>query len=222
MAYLPPIDPLADQLFSLHMVQHLLITSVGVPLIIFGAPFFVLVRGIPNPLREKLVVSLVQNKKVQKLWHFFAHPLLALLLYEGVFWFWHIPQFYNSALRNDAIHLVEHACMAFAAMNLWRMIIDPHPMRSPLRLPLRIPLLGFMTTLEMALSAALTYSEKVWYAYDQLPLPSWWAWNRLQDQRLGGVIMWVPGGMVWVVAMGFVFYVWIQEQARTDICEKCG
>ena len=119
------------------------------------------------------------------------------------------------ALLNDAIHLVEHGSMAFAAMNLWRIMIDPHPMRSPLKLPLRLLLLGFIMALDVALSATLSYTETVWYAYQGLPLPSWWRWDHLMDQHVGGLIMWIIGGSIYFVAMTATFFVWAhREQVR--------
>jgi cytochrome c oxidase assembly factor CtaG len=215
LAYLPPIDTVSDQLFCVHMIQHLLITAVGVPLIIFGAPFFVILRGLPARVRNKAVVPLLQNRRLNWLLRQARRPLMAVALYEGTFWFWHVPKFYNMALSNDAIHLVEHACMAFAAINLWQIFIDPFPLRSSIKMPLRILLLGSITTLDMVLSAALTYSDRVWYEYELLPLPSWWSWDRLQDQRLGGLVMWVPGGMVWIFATIAIFFVWALREQDT-------
>lgn len=201
LAYLPPLDSFADQLFSIHMVQHLLITMVAAPLIISGAPVFVILRGMPRKLRNFAVVPLAKNRFFKFAVKWIQRPVSAVLFYEILFWFWHIPKFYNAALLNDAIHLIEHATMAIAAMNMWRLLIDSYPMRSPLNLPVRFLFIGLMMTLDMILSAALTYSNKVWYAYDKLPMPGWWAWDRLQDQHLGGIIMWVPGSVIWLTAL---------------------
>lgn len=211
-AYLPPIDSLADQLFSMHMLQHLLITAVAVPLLILGAPVLVLLRGFPVAIRKKILFPLLQSSRFRFFKKWIGRPLVAAFLYEGIFWFWHIPYFYNRALLNDAIHLLEHGCMALAAINLWRVLIDAPPFKSKVQIPVRFLILGLLTTMDMALSAALTYSNRVWYAYDQLPLPNWWKWDRLQDQQLGGVVMWVPGGFVWVIAMALIFFLWIQTE----------
>ena len=216
IAYLPPIDPLSDQLFFVHMVQHLLITLVGVPLLIFGAPFFVAIRGIGPWPRRNIYFPLIRSRVVKHGLSFIQHPLVALGIFETVFWVWHVPKYYNMALLNDAIHLLEHACMAFAAMNIWRLIIDPKPMKSRLPLPMRMLLLAFLTACDVALSAALTYAETVWYAYDGLPMPGWWSWDHLEDQRLGGLIMWVPGGMIWFLAMTAVFFVWAHREQEKD------
>lgn len=222
LVYLPPVDPWADQLLLMHMLQHLLITALGVPLFLFGSPFIEILRGLPVGVRSRLV-SAVRTLQRISFFRKIAHPIVAVLLYEGVFWFWHIPKFYNIALLNDGIHLHEHACMAMAAINLWRVLIDPRPSKSTLSLPLRILMLGLLTTVDMALSAGLTYSSRAWYAYDQLPVPEEWAWNRLQDQQLGGLIMWVPGSLVWIFAMICIFVFWtLKEQDQHFVQGKLG
>ena len=216
LAYLPPVDTWADQLFSAHMVQHLLITSIGVPLIIFGAPFFMFVKGLPESIRQNFLVPTAQNKTLRLFLGRVQSPLIAVILYELTFWFWHLPKFYDMALRNDAIHLLEHACMAFAALNLWQLLIDPRPLRSPLSLPSRFIFLLVVMTLDMVLSAGLTYSNHVWYAYSELPLPPGFQGDRLLDQQLGGLIMWVPGGLVWLVALILTFIIWVQREHQKD------
>jgi putative membrane protein len=216
LAYLPPIDPLADQLFSAHMAQHMLITSVGVPLMIFGAPFFIFVRALPRSFRRRFFVPVAQASWLRAGLGVLRRPLAAVLLYEAVFWFWHIPRFYNKALLNDEIHLVEHACMALAAMNLWNLIIAPAPVKSLVAPSLRMLLLGFIMTADTALSAALSYSNKVWYAYDRLPMPAWWLWDRLDDQRFGGIVMWVAGGLVWLFAIIVLFFNWAKREQAME------
>jgi cytochrome c oxidase assembly factor CtaG len=212
LAYLPPVDTYADQLFSVHMVQHLMITSLGVPLLIMGSPFIVCVRGMPLWLREGWFAPLVRHRLVRGWSEVVSRPLAAVLGFEFTIWFWHIPFFYDAALLNNGIHLLEHACMAFAAINLWTILIAPAPRVSPLPYPLRILALGLMATLDMALSAALTYSPRVWYAYDHLPMPGGWGWSRLEDQQMGGLIMWVPGSAVWMFTMGILFVAWFMSE----------
>ncbi|MFL5785848.1 MAG: cytochrome c oxidase assembly protein [Bacteriovoracaceae bacterium] len=193
-AYLPPVDTLADRFFSAHMVQHLLITVVGVPLIIFGKPLLVLTHA-----------SRKMRPAIKKFSSFLPHvqkPILCVLLYQAVFWFWHVPYFYDLALLNQGYHLLEHACMAAAAFLFWPLIIDSFP-ASPLKRPMRMVVLFFMMTLDTALSAALTFSERNWYAYDSLSVA---------DQQLGGVIMWAVGGTVWLIALLLNCVVWMKEE----------
>lgn len=217
-ALMPPIDPLADQLFWVHMVQHLFISHVGVPLMLFGVPFFVMVRGFPLWVRKKVYFPLLASPVTKIFNKTIARPLPAMIFFEVNYWFWHIPRFYNLALMNDFYHLLEHACFALSSILLWRNIIDPHPMKAPLPLPARILMLGFIMALNIILSAILTFSDDLLYAYQGIPMPSWFAhWGHLQDQRLGGLIMWVPGGLVNLIAMTAVFFVWAKSEGARDL-----
>jgi cytochrome c oxidase assembly factor CtaG len=216
IALLPPIDPLSDQLFFVHMIQHIMITSIGVPLMILGVPFYVSVRGISPALRRHVYFPLVRSRWLRAVLRGWRSPVAALVVYQCVYWFWHIPRFYNMALLNDAIHLVEHGTMAAAAIFMWRVVIDPHPLKSPLALPWRLLFLATVEASNIALSAYLTFTETVVYAYEGLPAPGWWAYDRVQDQRLGGLIMWVPGGFLTFITMTIVFFVWVRREEQKD------
>lgn len=217
LGLMPPVDPLSDQLFWAHMVQHMMIAHLGVPLMLFGIPFFVVLRGLPQWVRRTFYYPLLRSRILEFLGKTIARPLPALIFFEASFWFWHIPRFYNLALLNDGFHLLEHANFALAAMLLWRNIIDPHPMRSPLPLPARMLFLAAMEASNIILSAILTFSDEVFYAYEGIPMPGWWAdWGHLQDQRLGGLIMWVPGGFINLIALTAVFFVWAHREEKKD------
>jgi cytochrome c oxidase assembly factor CtaG len=218
LALLPPIDPLSDQLFWVHMVQHLMITHVGMPLMLFGIPFFVIIRGMPSWFRKRVYVPILKSNVLGFIDKTIGRPLPALIFFEVNYWFWHVPRFYNLALMNDVFHLVEHALFAISSMLLWRNIIDPHPMKAPLPLPARILMLGFIMAVNIILSAILTFADEVLYAYQGIPMPSWFAhWGHLQDQRLGGLIMWVPGGLINLIAMTCVFFVWAKRSGAADL-----
>ncbi len=218
LALLPPIDPLSDQLFFVHMIQHMMISHLGVPLMMFGIPFFVVMRGMPLWFRKGIYFPFLRSGLPKLFSKTIARPLPALILFELNYWFWHVPRFYNMALLNDIIHLVEHACFALTSILLWRVIIDPKPLRSPLPLPARLLALGLMMALNIILSAILTFSDKLLYAYEGIPQPSWFAqWGHFEDQRLGGLIMWVPGGLIMLVAMTVVFFVWARREGAVDL-----
>ena len=217
IAMLPPIDPLSDQLFFVHMIQHLLITNIGVPLMMFGAPFFICIRGISPGVRRSVYFPIVRSRPLRWAFRLASKPLVSLFLFQAAYWFWHIPRFYNLALLNDAWHLVEHATFAWASILLWRNIIDPAPMRSPLRLPVRILYVGGLMASNIILSAFLSFSDDVWYAYAGRPLPTWWLpWNHLDDQQLGGLLMWVPGEFIDFFVMSAIFIVWTRSVRRAE------
>ena len=221
VALIPPIDPLSDQLFFMHMIQHLMITHVGIPLMLFGVPFFVIIRGVPNWFRKGVYFPILRSKVFRFLNRIFSNPVFSLALFEINYWFWHVPKFYNMALLNDVIHLVEHGCFAVTSLFLWKNIIDPYPLKSPLPLPARILFLGFIMAINIILSAILTLSDEILYAYEGIPLPSFWEkWGHLQDQRVGGLIMWIPGGLVTFISMTIVFFVWANREEKKDLAMR--
>lgn len=218
LALSPPIDPLSDQLFWAHMVQHLMITHIGVPFMLFGAPFFVIIRGVPNWFRKRVYFPILKSRFLSLINNTIGRPLPALFLFEANYWLWHMPRFYNLALLNDLYHLVEHGSFAIISLLWWKNIIDPKPLpKAHWSLPPRILLLGFMMALNVTLSAWLTFQEEVIYAYEGIPMPTWFArWGHLHDQRLGGLIMWVPGGLVNLLAISAVFFVWAGKEQEKD------
>lgn len=221
IALLPPVDPLSDRLFFVHMIQHMLLMMVGAPLITLGAPFFVVSRGLGRKSRTYVLLPLLKNRLLQRVYSFMGMPIVALALYNLNLWFWHIPRHYNWALLNDGFHIVEHALFAFFSVLLWRNIIDAYPLKSKLHMGFRILYLAATMALTVALAAFLTYQEKVLYAYEGIPMPEWWAyrWTHLDDQRLGGLIMWVPGGFLMFLYMTITFFVWANREQRKDRAE---
>jgi cytochrome c oxidase assembly factor CtaG len=218
LALSPPIDPLSDRLFFVHMIQHIIITDIGTPLMLLGVPFFIISRGLSPTFRRRIYLPLIKNEWFRKAYKLLLHPLIALGLFEANYWFWHIPRFYNWALLNDFVHLLEHGLMAFFSFCLWRNIIDAYPLRCRLPLGFRILYLAAIMALNTILAAGLTYAETIWYAYEGIPMPPWWAahWSHLDDQRLGGLIMWVPGGLLSLIAMTTCFFVWAYREAAKD------
>jgi len=216
-ALLPPIDPLSDQLFFMHMVQHLMITNIGVPLMMFGVPFFICVRGISPSVRRNIYFPIVRSRPLRWLFNLVSKPLVSLFLFQAAYWFWHVPYYYNLALLNDAWHLVEHATFAWASILLWRNIIDPHPMKSPIKLPMRMLYVMGLMAANVILSAFLSFSDDVWYAYVGRPIPEWWKpWNHLDDQRLGGLLMWVPGEFIDFFVVSVIFIIWSSRERKKE------
>jgi cytochrome c oxidase assembly factor CtaG len=221
VSMLPPIDPLSDQLFFVHMIQHLMITNIGVPFMMLGVPFFIVIRGISPWSRRHFYFPLVRQKGLQRAFQFISRPLPALMLFQANFFFWHVPYWYNLALLNDYYHLLQHGTFSLSSILLWRNIIDPHPMKAPLPLPARILFLVSIMATSIGLSVALTFADRVWYAYEGRPIPGWWTWGHHIDQHLGGLIMWVPAEFMDLIAMTAVFFVWVhREQVKEKLQQK--
>ena len=224
IALSPAVDGLAGELFFVHMIQHMVIILLGTPLMIMGAPFYVLIRTLPSFLRRYVYFPLLRNVVVRFFHDLWSLPLVSLALFHINFWFWHIPRWYDLALFNDFYHILEHMMMALTAIYFWRHIIDPHPLRSQLMMGVRILYLASFMVLNIILAAMLTYADELWYSYHRITPPQWWSdsWSRIDDQRLGGLVMWVPGGVLLFVSMSICFLVWVHREQRSQALVKEG
>ena len=214
----PPVDTLADRLFSVHMIQHMTIMMIGVPLIIIGAPLFVISRGLGPMSRRYVLFPILRNTFLKSLLSFMSVPFVSVLFLSLNLWFWHIPRFYNWALLNDVFHGIEHALFALSSIFLWRNLIDTYPLR--LNVPMKYRVLCLVGSMinTVVLAVFLTFQETTLYAHEGFPMPEWWSdgWTHLDDQRAGGLIMWVAGGVLEFGYMGIIFYVWQLREQKKD------
>ena len=203
VALLSPLHELGDNyLFSAHMVQHLLLTLVVPPLLLLGTP--------PWLLRP-----LLRYPQVLGTARFLTLPVVAFLLFNVVFAAWHVPALYDLALRERGIHILEHLMFLVVGVIMWWPILSPLPELPRARYIVQILYLFIQPTVPSILGAVITFSGGVlytWYA----EAPRVWAISPHTDQQIGGLIMWVPGGLVFLITLMVVFLVWAsREESRT-------
>ena len=190
-----PIHDLSDTyLFSAHMVQHLLLTMLFPPLIISG------VRGW-------MLRPLLRNRTVFAIARILTKPLVCFTIFNLVIAGWHLPVFYNAAMANHNIHILEHLMFMAAAALMWWPITSQLPELPRLSYPGQM-LYCFLMIIPMSIVAVyISMAEQVLYpAYSSAPRIS--SLSPLDDQLLGGLIMWVPGGMIFMIIMTVVFFKW--------------
>jgi len=207
-----PLDALADTyLFSAHMIQHLLLLLIVPPLLILGIPAWLAERWLALPGVGAAERAL-------------RRPAVAWLLGVGAMYVWHIPALYNAALAHVGIHIVEHLCFLATGVVFW------WPVCAPLAASRYAPLaaLLYLFTAAVASSALgiiLTFASPGLYpAYlhpadtrGLLPLiRDGWGLSPSVDQQLGGLIMWVPGGLVYLCAMIAALARWYSEADAED------
>jgi cytochrome c oxidase assembly factor CtaG len=208
----PPIDELATQLFSVHMVQHMLLTVAAAPLLLLGAPIRPLLRGLPRIVRAAIVRPLARARPIRALVHLLRHPLIAGALYVGGLYAWHVPALYDAALADDRIHLAEHAWFFTSALLFWSVVIDPAPFRGTLGFAARLPyLLVAGAAQNTVLGGLLSFSTRLLYgAYARTP--ERFGLDPVTDQRIGGAVMWVIGDLVFLAAASVSFFLWLAEE----------
>ena len=190
-----PIHDLSDTyLFSAHMVQHLLLTMLMPPLMILGVPGWML-----RPLLRNRVISRVARRVTK--------PITCFVIFNLVIAVWHLPIFYNAAMDNHNIHILEHLMFMAAAVLMWWPITSQLPELPRLSYPGQM-LYCFLMILPMSIVAIyISMADQVLYpAYSAAPRVT--SLSPLEDQLLGGLIMWVPGGVIFMIIMTVVFFRW--------------
>ena len=194
-----PLHDLSDYyLLSAHMVQHLLLTLVVAPLWL---------AGTPGELLDRLLEPLVKSKAAGAILRTATRPLVALGAYSVVLIGWHLPGPFNAALEGHGWHVVEHVTLTTSALLAWWPILSASH-RLP-ALPYAAQLLYlFVFGMPMTVVAAfVTGADRPLYAW-YAAAPRLFGLTPLADQQLGGVIMWVPAGIVPLVAFTVVFFRW--------------
>ncbi|HBY95970.1 MAG: cytochrome c oxidase assembly protein [Ardenticatenaceae bacterium] len=204
LALVSPLDTLGDTyLFSAHMVQHLLLVLIVPPLLLLGIPPSLAERALQWPLAGRAERVLGQ-------------PLVAWLVGIVAIWVWHAPALYNAALNSEAIHIAEHLCFLVSATIFWWPVLMPLPGRrlAPLATLLYIVPAAMANTL---LGILLAYSPLGLYPAYLSPedtlgilplLRDSWGLSPKADQQLAGLLMWVPGGLVYLAALLGVLARW--------------
>ena len=215
VALLSPIEAYEGSLFSVHMVQHMLLELVAAPLLLAGAPITLALRVSTPPVRRRLL-SILQSR----LMHAVSFPVVAWVLFAAVNWGWHFSVLYDQALENQALHYLQHASFLGVALLFWWPVIgaDPSPWRMPH--PVRILYLFLAMPQNSFLGVALSSASTVLYPH-YVTNGRDWGLSPLEDQALGGVIMWVVGDVIFLAAMMGVALLWMRyEDRRTDRLDR--
>lgn len=216
LALISPLDVLSDYyLFSAHMLQHLLLVLVVPPLLILG-------------LRESWVRALYRLPVLRKLESVLGNPLAAWPVGMMMMLGWHVPALYNAALESEPVHALEHLLFLVSATIFWWPVLAPDSTRAPM------PLLGAMAYLFTAMAASsllgifLTFTPPGLYPryvnpVDELGLlvtVRGWGMTPARDQQLAGLLMWIPSGVVYLLAALRALAYWFEESEETAWAEQ--
>ena len=211
VALLSPLDALADDLFAAHMIQHMLLAVVVPPLLVVAAPELGVFWGLPFAVRRGVARS-SRRLRLRALWRGLTIPTVACTLHAVAIWLWHAPRLYDLALRNGGAHALEHLSFVGTGVLLWWRIVHPTTGR---RHAYGVGMLTlFVTAMQTGvLGALLTFSNRVLYPAQAAGAGAW-GLTPLDDQRLAGLVMWVVGGLLYVVAMSVLFVFWLSPSTR--------
>ena len=193
-----PYHDLSERSFSVHMVQHMVLTLVVAPLLLLGVPTWLL-----RPLLLRRFIFPVAR--------FLTHPVAAIAVFTAVIVFWHLPLVYDLALWSHKLHLVNHWMYIAAALLLWWPVLSPVPELPRLSYPVQMLYLFIQSLVPAILASIITFSDTVVYvAY--ATAPPLWGMSPLEDQQIGGLIMKILGGVILWSAAGFIFFRWFNQE----------
>ena len=208
-----PLDFYSGDLFTMHMAQHIVIAIFAAPLILIARPMPAYVWSLPRPLRIGAGAALTRDGITIRVLRVFTRPVVSLPLFISTLYAWHIPAAYNGSLENEWLHLFMHFTMFTTAILFWWPIVGPPPIRTQLNHPQRIVYLLLAVTPTALLAAIITLSKDVLYTF-YLNSPGHFGWNPVADQSTGGLLMWIPGNLVYLATMMVLFFKWFNEEER--------
>ncbi len=192
-----PLDTFDNLLLSVHMVQHFLLIMVAPPLVLNAKPLVPLLRGLPKLFVKEGLGPFLAWPALQATLHFITRPPVAWVVYTLSTLGWHVPALYELVLRSPWWHQVQHACFFWTAILFWWPVIDQGMSHSRWPRWMMIPYLVFADLTNTILAALFVFSGRVLYpTYEVLRFGNI---DPLSDQTLAGVIMWVPGSIVYLV-----------------------
>jgi len=209
------VDYYADQLFWVHMIQHVLLLTIAPPLFLLGRPWPRMWRALP--LRTRTVVGrTIAHSSFTAPVRSLARPLPAWILFNVTVLAWHLPAAYNATLTSNLIHQSEHAMFFFFGLLFWARVIDPGPLRPRLIWPMRIAYTVGAMVVGWVLAIALVLAPHPLYAHYAHLLHRPGGISALTDQQLAGGVMWVPGSLAYTITFLIGFYRWLEADSSAQ------
>jgi putative membrane protein len=192
---LGPLAAWAPRSFAAHMLEHEVVMLVAAPLLVLGRPLARFAWAWPASSRRGLRHRLERVRRLVG-WGLFTSVAGACAIQSLALFAWHVPAWFRAASTDGALHVLQHATFLATALCFWWTVLRPGPPRR-----VAVPAIAslFVTTLTTgALGALLTFGTRPWYALPGFAPP--FGMTLIEDQQLAGLVMWVPGGAVYLVA----------------------
>ncbi|MCP8937442.1 cytochrome c oxidase assembly protein [Alsobacter sp. SYSU M60028] len=206
-ALAPAADEMADTLFSAHMAQHLALVLIAAPLLAFGRAGLLAGMGLGRAPRR--IAGRLGFERVRRTCHGMPGALLAWFAFCGVFAFWHLPGPYGWSLRSFPLHVLEHASLLASAYAFWAVALARPS--AALGHGARLAYVGTAAVVSSFPGALMILAPRPFYAAHA---QGGWGLTGAEDQQLAGLVMWIPGGLVYLGAMCWILLAWFAEAER--------
>jgi putative membrane protein len=198
LALYSPLEEAAEHHFFMHMIEHELLMAVAPPLFVLSQPHAALVWAIPR--------TVLQTRQLRRVglgaWRLLTMPLVATILHGAALWFWHMPRMFRAAIENEGVHWAQHFSFFVTALFFWSSVLGQRKNKQGAG----IGHLFATSAHTSLLGALLVFSTHPWLAAIRTD-----SLTPLEDQQLGGLIMWVPGCMIYIIAAIAVAGRWISS-----------
>jgi putative membrane protein len=210
-----PLDAFADRLFFMHQVQHMLIRVLGPMLIALSQPQALLIAGLPSWARRGALGPVLASRAPGAIFGFLTHPVVATLLFITSLYAWQWPGLHNLAILNEGVHYVMHVTMlATGLLFFWR-VFDQRPAPKGTRFGVRLMMLWVAVLANIPIGVFTSFkSRELYTAYDVAG--RLFSMSAMDDERLGGFIMWAPSSMMMLLAVLVVIHAWAGHEERLD------
>ena len=202
VALFSPVAEYSEFLFTMHMTQHVLMLVVAPALLLLGAPLLPILWGLPGGVRQGAGSFFTTTHPLQRFFSFLVHPYVATGLFLAVMGIWHFQKPYDAAQGSTLAHDLEHIAFLSVGIIWWWPLIHPTGGRRGLGYGLAMVYLLPPVLVMTVIGAVLVFAEEPLYT-TYLVSSNVWGLTPLEDQHLGGIIMWIPTKLLYLV----VFFV---------------
>lgn len=209
LALQSPIEHYDTTLFSVHMIQHILLTMIAAPLLVASGPITLLLRFARPAFRRRWILPVLHSRVLKVL----TFPVVAWILFAAVMWGTHFSPVFNASLEEPLVHQLEHLAYLATALLFWWPVfgVDPTPWR--MAYPLRVLYVFLQMPQNTFLALAIYSSSEALYPH-YASLERAWGPTVLADQQLAGGLMWVIGDLTFLVAILYVVMGWMRQEDR--------
>jgi putative membrane protein len=213
LALTSPLHEAGERSFTMHMIEHELIMLVATLLLASSKSGGVVAWGLPRPLRQRLGGR--WKAPLQALWRRLTEPVTATAIQAIVMWGWHAPPLFDRALDSFGWHIAQHASFFLSSLLFWWAMLNPRA-RAGGGYGVSAACLFATSMIGGALGALMSLSQSPWYADYAAMGMTGIGLDPVDDQRLAGLIMWIPGGLVHGVAALMMFYKWLRTSEASS------
>jgi len=209
LALVSAVHIYAGSLFTVHMVQHLLLAMVAPPLLALGAPVTLTLRAASVNVRRSILLPVLHSWPVKAI----SWPPVGWTFFAVVMWATHFSPLYNAALENQALHSAEHLLYLIAGVLFWWPVIGADPIRWRLSPIARMAYLAAQMPFNTAVGLAIYYAPTILYPHYAL-LGRTWGPDPLTDQQVAGIVMWGLGDVILLGAVVLAIEAWLRADEK--------